>query len=237
MGRIDAVNVVGLDVLVVSVMLVEPKAVVVDVSLNALRSLLPLGIGLMNLNVSWLVGVVAFVPIAPPGVEEDVPNPEKPVTPCEGPLSADVVAVPKTEPVVVEDEGRTAALEIPLAVVSDVGIFQSEGFLPNSPSVSKEDKKSAISNECVGEVNLKVSLFEETAFMPKGLLAEGALELFILGLPSFISKKPFADGALDVVLLEAPSPEKPVVLGDVPLDASLFAVVPKEMPVELAFEV
>lgn len=73
--------------------------------------------------------------------------------------------------------------------------------------------------------------------MSKGLLADGALELLLLGLPSFIPKRPFAEGALDVVLLEEPNPEKPVVLGDVPLDASLFAIVRKKLTVELAFEV
>jgi len=73
--------------------------------------------------------------------------------------------------------------------------------------------------------------------VPKGLLADRASELLLLGLPSFIPKRPFADGALDVVLLEDPNPEKPVVLGNVTLDASLFAVVPKKLPVERAFEV
>jgi len=77
-------------------------------------------------------------------------------------------------------------------------------------------------------------MFEEAAFVPKGLLADGALELL---LPWFIPKRPFADGALDSVLLEEPNPETPVVLGDLPLGASLFAVIPKKMPVELAFEV
>ena len=72
--------------------------------------------------------------------------------------------------------------------------------------------------------------------MPKRPLADGALELLLLGVPAFIPKRPFVDGALDVVLLEDPNPEKPVVPVDVPLDASLFAVVPKESPVELAFE-
>ena len=70
--------------------------------------------------------------------------------------------------------------------------------------------------------------------MPRGLLADGALELLLLGLTSFIPK---ADGALDVMLLEEPNPEKSVVPGYIPLDASLFAVVPKKLPVELAFEV
>ena len=73
--------------------------------------------------------------------------------------------------------------------------------------------------------------------MPKRLLANGVLELLILGLSSLIPKRPFAEGALDVVLLEKSGAEKPVVLGDVPLDAPLFAVPPKKLPVELAFEV
>lgn len=73
--------------------------------------------------------------------------------------------------------------------------------------------------------------------MPKGPLADGALELWLLGPPSFIPKRPFVDGALDVVLPKDPNPEKPVVLGGVPLDASLFTVPPKRFLVELAFEV
>ena len=72
--------------------------------------------------------------------------------------------------------------------------------------------------------------------MPKRLLAEGALELLLLGLPSVVPKRPFADGASDVVLVEEPKPEK-VVRGNVTLGASLFAVVPKIRPGELAFEV
>ena len=83
-------------------------------------------------------------------------------------------------------------------------------------------------------MDFKVPLLEETAFVPKGLLADGALEPILLGLPSGILKRPFADGALDV---EEPNPEKTVVLGDVPVDASLFAVVLKRLPVEIAFEV
>ena len=128
---LDAVDVVGLDVLAVSVMPLEPKAVLVRVSLVVLKMLLTAGIGFVNLNVSWLVEVVAFVPNPPLGVEEDVPNPEKPVALCEGPLSVDVAAVPKTEPVVVEDEGCTAALKILVAVVSGIWMFQGEGFMPN----------------------------------------------------------------------------------------------------------
>ncbi len=70
--------------------------------------------------------------------------------------------------------------------------------------------------------------------MPKGLPADGALKLWLLGLPSFRSKRPFADGALDVVLLEEPNPVEPnpaepnPETPDVTLAASLFAVVPKQ---------
>lgn len=87
------------------------------------------------------------MPNPPLGVEEDVPNPEKPVALCEGPLSVDVAAVPKTKPVVVEDEGCTAALEIPVAVVWGLWVFQRQGFVPNSPPVVEEDKDSAVPNE------------------------------------------------------------------------------------------
>ena len=125
----------------------EPKAILVDVSLDALKRLLAVGIGFANLSVSWLVEVVAFVPNPPLGVEEDVPNPEKPVTLCEGPLSVDVAAVPKTEPVVFGDEGCIAALNIPVAVVLGIWVFQGEGFVPNSPPVVEEDKDSAVPNE------------------------------------------------------------------------------------------
>ena len=110
---LGAVEVVRLDVLVVSVMLVEPKAVLVDVSLDAPKRLLAVGIGFVNLNVSWLAEVVTFVPNPPLGVEEDVPNLEKPVALCEGLLSIDVAAVLKIESVLVEDEGCTAALGNP----------------------------------------------------------------------------------------------------------------------------
>lgn len=157
---LGAVNVVGFDVLVVSVMLVEPKAVLVDVSLDALKRLLAAGMGFGNLDVPWLVEVVAFVPNPPLGVEEDFPNPEELVALCEGPLSVDVAAVPKTKPVVVEDQGCTAALEIRVAVVSGLWVFQRPGSVPNSPPVGEEDKDSALPNEQVDEVDPKVSLFE-----------------------------------------------------------------------------
>ena len=146
-------------------MLVEPKAGLVDVSLDALKRWLAVCIGFVNLNISWLGEVVALVPNPPLGVEEDVPNPEKPVAPCEGPFSVDVVAMPKTEPVVVE---------LPVAVVSRIWVFEGEGFVPNSPPVLEEDNDSAVPNELVDEVYFEVSLFEETAFVPKGLLADGA---------------------------------------------------------------
>ena len=230
-----AVDVVGLDVLVVSVMLMEPKGVLVDVSLNALKRLPPVGIGFVTLKGLWLVEVVASVPNATLGVEEDVPNPEKPVALCEA-YSVDVVGVLKRELVVVEDEGCTAALEIPVAVVLGIWVLRGEGFVPNSPPVGEENKDSALPNEKGDEVDSKVSLFKETAFMPEGLLAAGALELLLLELSSFKSKKPFADEALDVVLLKEPNPEEPVMLGDVPLDAPLFVAVPKGLPVELAFQ-
>ena len=72
--------------------------------------------------------------------------------------------------------------------------------------------------------------------MPKRRLAEGALELLLLGLPLVVLERPCADGVSDVVLVEKSKPEKPVALGDVPLDASLFADAPRLKPVELAFE-
>ena len=133
--------------LAVSAMLVEPKAVLVDAPLDALKRLLAVGIGFVNLNVSWLVEVVAFVLNPPLGVGEDVPNPEKLVALCEGPLSVDVAAVPKTEPVVVEDEGCTAAVEMPVTVVSRTWMFEGERFVLNSPPVVEEDKDSAVPNE------------------------------------------------------------------------------------------
>lgn len=136
-----------MDVLAVSVMLAEPKAVLVNVSLDARRRLLAVGIDFANLNVSWLVEVVVSVPNPPLGVEKDVPNPEKSVALCEGPLSVGVAALPKAGPVVVEDEGCTAAVETPIAVVLGIWVFESEGFVPNTPLVVEEDKDSAAPNE------------------------------------------------------------------------------------------
>lgn len=71
------------------------------------------------LEASWLEKLVAFVPKSPLGVE-DVPNPEKLIAPCEGPLCVDVAVVPKTAPVLVEDEGFTAPVELLVAVVLGV---------------------------------------------------------------------------------------------------------------------
>lgn len=47
---LGAVDVVGFNVLVVSVMLVEPKAVLIDVSLDAPKRLLAVGIGFVNVS-------------------------------------------------------------------------------------------------------------------------------------------------------------------------------------------
>ena len=102
-----------------------------------------MGIGSANLNVSWLVeAVVAFVPNPPnppnppPSVEDDVPNPEKPVALCPGPLFVDVAGVPKTEPVVVEDEGCTAAVGMPVAVVSGIWGFEARVCAKYSTSLA-----------------------------------------------------------------------------------------------------
>jgi len=93
------------------------------------------------------VEVAAFVPNPPLGVEKDVPNWEKPAALCEDPFSVDVAAVPKTELVVVEDEGCTAAVEMPVAMVSGIWVFECEGFVPNSLPVVEEDKDLAVPNE------------------------------------------------------------------------------------------
>ena len=61
MRKLNAVDVVGLNVFAVSALLVEPEAVLVDVSLDALKGLLAVDIGNLNLYASWLVEVVAFV--------------------------------------------------------------------------------------------------------------------------------------------------------------------------------
>ena len=50
MRTLGAVEIIGSDVIVFSVLLVEPKAVLDDVSLGALKALLAVGIGIVNLN-------------------------------------------------------------------------------------------------------------------------------------------------------------------------------------------
>ena len=158
-GTLGAFDVVGLDVLAVSAMLVEPKIMLVEVSLDTLKPsgtkiepkrLLVVGIVFVNLvfavplEVLGLEEAAAFLLEPPLGVEKDVPNPEKLGTPCEGTLFVDVAVVPKTVPVAVEDEGFTPPVEILVAVVSGVRLFEDEGFVPISPPVAKEDKGSAI---------------------------------------------------------------------------------------------
>ena len=123
-------------------MLLEPKARLADVFPDPPKRLLPVGIDLVNLNVSWLVEVVTFVPNPLVGVEEDVPNTEKPAKLCEGSLS-DVIAGPKTsesEPLEVEDGGCTAAVEVPVTVVSEFWVFEGENFVPKAPPGGKENK-------------------------------------------------------------------------------------------------
>lgn len=164
----------------------------------------------MDPRVSELVEVVVFVPNPPLDVEESNPNPEGPVAYCKNPFPVVGAAVPKIAPVVAEDEGCTAAVEMPVAVVLNVWAFEDEELVPNSPPVIGEDSRDL--------------LFEETALVPKGL-------------PLFCPKRPFGDETLDVVLPEEPNPEKPVVLEGEPLDASLLAVIPKILPVELVFGV
>ena len=239
-------DVVGLDMPVVSVMLVEPKDVLLDVSPDFVTGLPVAGNELPNVHGQWLVGIdppnvhgtwrvefVAFAPNLPPGVEG---NAEKLSALCEGLFSVNVVGVPKTEPVIVEDEGCTAALEMPAVVVLGIWVFPGEEVVPNSPLVGNQDGDSGCPNLEGDKLGLKVSLFEETAFMSKGLLADGALELLPLGLPSFIPKRPFADGTFDMVLLEASNTEELVELGDILVDALLFTAVRKRSPVELVFE-
>ena len=75
--------------LAVSALFVEPKAVLVELSLEALKRLLAVGLDVGNVNGLWLVEVVAFVPNTPLGREEDIPNGSKPVVLFEGLLSVD----------------------------------------------------------------------------------------------------------------------------------------------------
>ena len=94
--------------LAVSVLFVEPEAVLVELSLDELKRLLAVGVGVGKRNALWLVDVVAFVPNTPLGVDEDVPNPEK----VKG------GAVSRMELVVVEDNGCAAVSKIELVCVA-----------------------------------------------------------------------------------------------------------------------
>ena len=159
------------------------------------------------------------------------------------PLSVEVNVPnePKSRPVVVEEEGCSAAVEIPVVVVLGTWGFGGEGFVPNSPPAPpglEENEKFAVPGGDVEEVGFRVSSFEETASVPKekGPLVNGALELLLLGFPSLNPKEFFADGAIDAVLLEEPNPEAPVILGDKPLDASLFPMLAKILLLELSRE-
>ena len=230
--KLGAVDITGSDVIAFSVLLVEPKAVLDDVSPGAPKGLLAVGIGIVNLIASWPVEVVAFVSNTPLEVEEDVPNPEEPFPLCEAPLFVDSAAVPKIELVVVEDEGCTSVAE----VVLGISMSEGESFVRNSPPVVAEDGDSIVPEEGVDHIDLRASWFEETALVSYGLLVEGALELFLLGLPLVDLKRPFAGRVLDAVLVEKSKPGKRVALGDVNSDASPFAVVPRWKSVELAFE-
>ena len=160
MRTLGAFDFVGLDELAVSVMLVEPKVVLFDLSLDALRlsetkvepeRLLAVGIGFVSLDdslakmnltfgvlleVSWLEEVMAFVL-----------NPEMLVAPYQGPLSVDVAFVLKIALILVEDEGFTALVELLFAVVSGVWLFKDDRFVSNSLSVVEEDEGSAVPNE------------------------------------------------------------------------------------------
>ena len=120
-----AVDVVGLDVLAVSEILVELESV--------LKRLLAVGIGFVDPNVSWLVEVVAFVPNPPLDVKEDVPNPEEGNALCERPLSVDFAAIPKAEP--------AAVIGIPIAVLLGTWVFPGEGLMPNCPPREEEEEE------------------------------------------------------------------------------------------------
>lgn len=120
-------------------------------------------------------------------------------------------------------------------------MFEGEGFVRNSPPVVAEGEPvvaegedSAVPNGRIEGLELKGSLFEKKAFVPMTPLADGGLELLLLGLPSVVPTRPFADGASDVVLLEEPKPENPVMMGNVTLGASAAS---NKRPVESAFEV
>ena len=148
--------------LAVSAMVVEPKIVLVEVSLDTLKSsgtkvepkrLLVVGIAFVTLvfavplEVLGLEEVAAFVLELPLGVEKDTLNPEELGTPCGCILSVDATVVPKIAPVAVEDEGFTAPVEILAAVVSGIRLLEDEGFVLISLPGAKEDKGSAVPKE------------------------------------------------------------------------------------------
>ena len=165
-------------------------------------------------------------------VEEDIPDPEEPFPLCGAPLFVDSAALPKIESLVVEDEGCASMAEVFLGV----SMSEGESFVLNSPPVVVEDEDSIVPKEGVDHIDFRASRFEETAPVSYGLLAEGALELLLLGLPLVDLKRLFADRVLDAALVEKSKVGKRVALGDVNSDASLFEVVPRWKSVELAFE-
>ena len=119
---LGAVDVVGSDVFAVSVLVMEPWAALVDVSLDALKGLLAVGVPVLNLKVSWLIEVAASASNTLLGVEEDIiPSAELLVELCGGPLRVDSAAVLKIELIIVEDEGCASVVEVVL------GIWASEG--------------------------------------------------------------------------------------------------------------
>ena len=148
-------------------------------------------------------------------------------------------------------EGCTAAGVMHVAVVSGILEFESGGFVPSRPSVADGDKDSAAANEEVDEADLKVSLFDDAALIPKELLADGtlepskifvvveALELLLLdtslsrrkskiemSLVHLKSKTLGVDGALELLLLALFIPKTPFADGTselLLLEMSLFS--------------
>lgn len=152
-----------------SVLLVELKAVLVEVSLpGALKRLVAVGIDTFDLCASWLVGAVAFGADTRLGVEEDVPKSKRPLALCEGPLRVDGAAMPKMKPVVLEDEGCTAVPKAePVVVVEDEGCTA----VPNIELVVVEDESCTSAVEVVSGV--WVSDGEETLRNSLPVVAEG----------------------------------------------------------------
>ena len=146
-----------------SVLLVELKAVLVDVSLpGALKRLLAVGFDTFDLCASWLVGVVAFGANTRLGVSKGL------VALCEGPLCVDGAAMPKMKPVVLEDEGCTAVPKVePVVVVEDEGCTA----VPNIELVVVEDESCTSAVEVVSGV--WVSEGEETPRNSLPVVAEG----------------------------------------------------------------